>query len=217
MKTTNALTPPRTPSRWLPAGLAVLLLSIAPAHAEQRGKVYFLVNPQAPRAEWQRRPLPGAFVAVNWTVRIPAPAHAVATSRYSELARTDEAGEYVMEGPNVFTATLGDPAYYVYSPGLESIAFPYPGSEISPKDITVKPLVGTYTRPEQIYESRTFIPVRRIMMAAPWLRPASRVCALGLPACRRRHIRSTSSTAPAPRLRPRRRRRSASPRASGRR
>ena len=36
----------------------------------------------------------------------------------------------------------------------------------TPKDVTGKPLVGTYKRPEQIYESRTFIPVRRIMMAA---------------------------------------------------
>ena len=36
----------------------------------------------------------------------------------------------------------------------------------TPKDIAGKPLVGTYTRPEQIYESRTFIPVRRIMTAA---------------------------------------------------
>ena len=36
----------------------------------------------------------------------------------------------------------------------------------TPKDITGKPLVGAYKRPEQIYESRTFIPVRRIMTAA---------------------------------------------------
>ena len=36
----------------------------------------------------------------------------------------------------------------------------------TPKDIAGKPLVGAYKRPEQIYESRTFIPVRRIMTAA---------------------------------------------------
>jgi len=35
----------------------------------------------------------------------------------------------------------------------------------TPKDIAGKPLVGTYTRPEQVYESRTFVPVRRIMTA----------------------------------------------------
>jgi hypothetical protein len=36
----------------------------------------------------------------------------------------------------------------------------------TPKDITGKPLVGAYKQPEQIYQSRTFIPVRRIMTAA---------------------------------------------------
>ena len=36
----------------------------------------------------------------------------------------------------------------------------------TPKDITGKPLVGSYKRPEQIYELRAFIPVRRIMTAA---------------------------------------------------
>ena len=112
-------------------------LLIVPAHAEQRGKVYFLVNPDAPRADWQRRPLPGAFVALSWTVVIPAPAHAVDSCRYSELARTDEAGEYVMEGPNPVTAGLGHVSYYAYSPGLEPIAFPYGGSPMSAQDITM--------------------------------------------------------------------------------
>ena len=112
-------------------------LLIAAAHAEQRGKVYFLVNRDAPRAEWERRPLPGAFVVLRWTVVIPAPGHAVDSCRYAELARTDEAGEYVMEGPNPITASLADASYFVYSPGVEPIAFPYGGSPMSPRDITM--------------------------------------------------------------------------------
>jgi len=119
------------------AGFAVLVLGIAPVHAEQGGKVYLLVNPQAPRAEWERRPLPGAYVAVSWSVTIPAPAHAVDSCRYSELARTDEKGEYVMEGPNPITAGLAHSAYSIYSPGLEPVPFPAGGSEMLPKDITM--------------------------------------------------------------------------------
>ena len=114
-----------------------LLLGAGPAHAEQRGKVYFLVNPQAPREQWERRPLPGAFVALSWTVTIPAPAHAVSTCRYSELARTNANGEYVMEGPNPVTAHLADAAYAAYSPGLQPVPFPYGGSPMSAKEITM--------------------------------------------------------------------------------
>jgi hypothetical protein len=36
----------------------------------------------------------------------------------------------------------------------------------TPRDIAGKPLVGPYKRPEQIFEGKTFIPVRRIMTAA---------------------------------------------------
>lgn len=124
--------------RALAAGLATLMgLAIAPAHAELRGKVYLLVNPQAPRGEWQRRPLPGAFVTVRWTVTVPAPGHAVDSCRYSELARTDDKGEFVMAGPNFLTAGIADTSYYAYSPGLEPVNFPYPGSPISATDITM--------------------------------------------------------------------------------
>ena len=34
--------------------LGLLLIGAAPAKAEPRGKVYFLVNPQAPREQWER-------------------------------------------------------------------------------------------------------------------------------------------------------------------
>jgi hypothetical protein len=119
------------------AGVAVLVMGIAPAQAEYRGNVYLLVNPQAPREKWERRPLPGAFVAVSWTMVIPAPGHAVDKCLYVELARTDDNGEYVMEGPNPVAAGLADAGYRAYSPGLEAIAFPYPGSRMSPKEITM--------------------------------------------------------------------------------
>lgn len=117
--------------------LGLLLIGAAPAKAEPRGKVYFLVNPQAPREQWERRPLPGAFVTLSWTMTIPAPAHAVSSCRYSELARTDANGEYVMEGPNPVTAHLADASYWAYSPGLEPVPFPYGGSAMLPKDITM--------------------------------------------------------------------------------
>ncbi|HYX65480.1 MAG TPA: hypothetical protein VE935_14785 [Burkholderiales bacterium] len=127
-----------TPTRMLAVALATVIgLASAAACAELRGKVYLLVNPQAPRGEWQRRPLPGAFVAVSWTVIVPAPGHAVDSCRYSELARSDDKGEYVMEGPNFLTAAVADTAYYAYSPGFDPVSFPYPGSPISPKDITL--------------------------------------------------------------------------------
>jgi hypothetical protein len=119
------------------AALALLLLGFVQAHAEQRGKVYMLVNPQEPRDQWQRRPLPGVFVALSWTHTIPAPTHAITTCSYSELARSDDTGEYVVEGPNPVTASLASVSYYVYFPGLQPIAYPYGGSPMSPKDITM--------------------------------------------------------------------------------
>lgn len=119
------------------ATLAASTLHMAPAEAATHGKVSFLVNPQAPPQDWQRRPLSGAFVVLAWTVTIPAPASAVSSCRYSELARSDENGEYAVEGPNVFTALAADVSYFVYSPGLEPVPFPYPGSRMLPGDITM--------------------------------------------------------------------------------
>lgn len=119
------------------AGLAAAMLHMAPAAAAQHGTVSLLVNPQAPPQDWQRRPLPGVFVVLSWTVRVPAPASAVAYCRYSELARTDDKGEYAMEGPNVFTALAADVSFSAYSPGMEVIAFRYPGSRMLPQDITM--------------------------------------------------------------------------------
>jgi len=117
----------------------LLAVVIAPAHADGRGKVSLLVNPQAPRDQWQRRPLPGAFVVIDWVTRVPAPAHAAMWCRYSELARTDEKGEYVMKGPSLLTIGAVQDAYFVYAPGLQPIAFPYPGSPDLAEDITMAP------------------------------------------------------------------------------
>ncbi len=119
--------------------LAVLALGMTHAHAELRGTVHKVVNPQAPRAEWRRVPMPHAYVTVEWSVTIPAPGHAITSCRYSELARTDEKGEYVMAGPNFVTAGIADTRYAVYAPGLRWINFPHEGSPITPKDITLAP------------------------------------------------------------------------------
>jgi hypothetical protein len=117
--------------------LVGLALAMPQARAELRGKVQMLVNPEAPRADWRRVPLPGAYIAVFWSVTIPAPAHAITTCRYSEFARSDEKGEYAMEGPNFVTAGIAETRFLVYSPGLEPVNFPYGGSLQSEKDITM--------------------------------------------------------------------------------
>lgn len=117
--------------------LAAFVLAMPPAQADVGGKVHLLVNPEAPRAEWRRVPLPGAYIAMFWSVTVPAPAHAVTTCRYSEIARSDGKGEYVMEGPNFVTAALATSSFLVYAPGMQQINFPYPGSLQSVTDITM--------------------------------------------------------------------------------
>lgn len=117
--------------------LAGFALAMPPAHADVRGKIHMLVNPDAPRAEWRRVPLPGAYIAMFWSVTVPAPAHAITTCRYSEFARSDGKGEYVMEGPNFVTAALATSSFLVYAPGMQQINFPYPGSLQSATDITM--------------------------------------------------------------------------------
>lgn len=124
-------------SRRLIASVALLVAVVAPAYAVQRGTVHFLVNPGAPRDEWQRRPLPGAFVVLTWTLTVPAPAHAVDKCLYSELARTDEKGDYAMEGPNPITGALAEPSYFVYAPGVEALAIRSPSLRDTAKDITM--------------------------------------------------------------------------------
>jgi hypothetical protein len=120
------------------SGLLVgLTLAMPQARAELRGKVSTVVNPEAPRGDWRRVPLPGAYVVVYWSVVIPAPAHATSSCRYSEFARSDEKGEYTMEGPNFVTAGFANASFNVYSPGLELINFPYGGTLHSEKDITM--------------------------------------------------------------------------------
>lgn len=123
--------------RVLASLLAGLALAVPQARADWRGSVHLLVNAEAPRADWRRVPLPGAYIAVYWYVTVPAPAHAITTCRYSEFARSDDKGEYVMEGPNFITAGLAHTSFLVYSPGLELVNFPAGGSLLSAKDITM--------------------------------------------------------------------------------
>jgi hypothetical protein len=117
--------------------LVGLALAMPQAHADFRGKVHMVVNPETARIGWRRVPLPGAYVAVFWSITVPAPAHAITTCRYSEFARSDDKGEYVMEGPNFVTAALAESSFLVYSPGLEPVSFPYGGSLQSARDITM--------------------------------------------------------------------------------
>jgi hypothetical protein len=116
--------------------LAAALLP-ASAGAELRGIVQEVVNPESPRAEWRRQPVAGAYVAMTWSVVVPAPAHATESCRHAEIARTDASGQYVIQGPSFITAGLAKPRVLAYLPGREQIAFPYPGSLSSPADITL--------------------------------------------------------------------------------
>lgn len=118
--------------------LALLAILVAmPVRAEVRGMVHEVVNPEAPREQWSRRPLAGAYVTLAWSVVIPAPAHAVDSCRHAEIARADANGRFVMRGPDFLTARLAKPRILAYSPGREQVAFPHPGTLPDPTDITL--------------------------------------------------------------------------------
>ena len=103
----------------LAAATLAVLQPASPATAEVRGMVYELANPKAPRDEWQRKPLANAYVVLSWSVTVPAPGHATSSCRHNEIARTDDQGQYVIEGPGFITAGLARPRVLVYAPGLE--------------------------------------------------------------------------------------------------
>jgi hypothetical protein len=123
--------------------IAGLLVAGMQARAEVRGKVERVENPQAPREQWRRFPLADAYVTMWWTVTIPTPAHATSSCRYQEVARTDEKGEFVIEGPNFITAGMARSAYSVYARDLEELRHPYgPG----PKEIV---MAASKRKPEE--------------------------------------------------------------------
>lgn len=122
------------------AAACLALAAMLPAHAsraEVTGTVHELVNPDAPREAWVRKPLPDAYVVLTWTITIPAPGHATTTCRHAEIARTDRDGRYAMEGPGFVTAGLADTRALVYAPGRDRLSFPHPGSPVSGNDFTV--------------------------------------------------------------------------------
>jgi hypothetical protein len=118
------------------AALAALLAS-HPALAEVRGMVYELANPTARRDEWQRKPLAGAYVVISWSITIPAPAHATSTCRHSEIARSNDKGEYVMEGPGLVTEGLARTSWFVYAPGMDRVDWPWAERPEALKDISM--------------------------------------------------------------------------------
>ena len=119
----------------LRCAMLIWLLASAAARAEVAGTVYEILNPQAPRTEWQRRPLPGAYVSLTWSTTIPAPAHATSWCRHSEIARANEKGEYAMQGPIWLTRAMSDLIVGVYAPGYEGIHLPYDPLRESGKEI----------------------------------------------------------------------------------
>jgi hypothetical protein len=116
---------------------AIALAAMSPTQsvrAEVTGVVYELLNPEAPRDEWRRQPLACAYVTISWSVTIPMPAHASSSCRYAEIARTDQNGRYIMEGPNFITAGAARARAMVYAPGRDRVPYPYPGSEMKEQD-----------------------------------------------------------------------------------
>ncbi len=109
----------------------------AQARADVQGMVYEVLNPEAPWGEKLRQPLPGAYVVLTWDVTIPAPAHATSWCLHSEIARTDQKGEYVMERPGWLGKAIADVRILVYAQGRERVNYPYGGSPVTEKDITM--------------------------------------------------------------------------------
>jgi hypothetical protein len=109
----------------LAALAAIALLLPHPALAGVHGVVYELANPKAPRDEWQRKPLANAYVVISWSITIPAPAHATSSCRHIEIARSNEKGEYVMDGPWFPTSALAHANLLAYAPGMDRVDWPW--------------------------------------------------------------------------------------------
>lgn len=114
------------------AAAAFLLLS-RPAFADLQGAIYDLANPQAPRADWQRKPLANAYIVISWSVTIPAPAHATSYCRHVEIARSNDKGEYRLEGAMLGRGTL----MAAYAPGLARVDWPWAERPQALKEISM--------------------------------------------------------------------------------
>jgi hypothetical protein len=125
----------------IPALAALALLAIllppAPALAEVRGVAYELANPKAPRAEWQRKPLANAYVVMTWWITVPAPGHATSSCVHTEIARSNDKGEYAVEGPNPLTAGVARASIIAYAPGMDRVDWPFAGRPEALREVSL--------------------------------------------------------------------------------
>jgi hypothetical protein len=123
---------------------AALLLLSQPAFADLRGMIYELANPQAPYKEWQRKPLADAYVVISWSVSIPAPGHSPSYCKHIEIARSNDKGEYTLEGPGLSIGMLGHATLMTaYSPGLQRFDWPWAERPEALKEISMVTLTKT--------------------------------------------------------------------------
>lgn len=121
----------------LAAGALSALLIAPPALAEVRGVVYELANPKAPRGEWQRKPLADAYVVLSWWIHVPGPGHATTSCWHNEIARSNDKGEYVIEGPGFLTSSLARGSVAAYAPGMERVDWPWAGTPEALREISM--------------------------------------------------------------------------------
>ena len=86
--------------------------------------IYEVADLQAARAG-PRKPLANAYVVISWWVTIPAPAHATSSCLHTEIARSNDKGEYVIEGPNPLTAGVARASIMAYAPGMDRVDWPF--------------------------------------------------------------------------------------------
>ena len=120
----------------LAAATLTVLQPPSPAAAEVSGMVYELSNPKAPRGEWQRKPLANAYVVLSWSMRLPGPGHPTILCRHNEIARSDDQGRYVMQGPGLLTG-LSRPRLLVYAPGMDRVDWPFAERPEALRDISM--------------------------------------------------------------------------------
>lgn len=97
--------------------------------------VYELANPKAPRDEWQRKPLANAYIAISWTIITPGLGHATTSCLHMEIARSNEKGEYVMEGPSFLTSAAARTGLMAHAQGMERVDWPFAERPAALKEI----------------------------------------------------------------------------------
>ena len=108
-----------------PACFLFAFLAASWASAQDvQGTVFEVVNPAAPREQWQRAPSAGAFVIVHWTGTRPGLVHYETVCLQAAIARTNAEGRFALVEPpllrSAFLVFRDTPAVAVYKPGFDT-------------------------------------------------------------------------------------------------